>query len=224
MKKINLKLQYPLQNVKIVPFESIDKNKKVVPKFNEAYLNKKIAIEIEKVKSEFDEKLKSEKKLAYESGFKSAEVKYKKEYKNKYQHSIDNFEQISESLNNQHHSILEDHEQDILHLTIEIARKIIVSELQSDPKIILNILRKSMSLLSDKNQLKIFVNPSDWDLIKENINYLGLHFENPKDIEIIPSDELQPGGCRIESNAGSINADIKSQLSEIANQLLLHND
>ncbi|MEA1973001.1 MAG: FliH/SctL family protein [Candidatus Cloacimonadota bacterium] len=221
--KLNLKLKYPLQNAKIVPFEAVDKEKKIVPKFGKNYLDKQVAIELEKAKIEFEKKLQNEKKKAYESGFKAAEVKYKKEYSKKYQTSIDSFENISQSFDKQFDSILEDHEQDILQLTIDIAKKIILAELQSKPELILNILKKSMSLLSDKKQLKVFVNSSDWELVKENINDLGLHFENTNDIEIISSEKIHSGGCRIESNAGSINADIESQMNEIANQLLTHN-
>lgn len=217
----SIKLKYPLQNIAIVPYKSVQKDKKIIPKFTQSYLDKQIKIHLAKAESEFQEKLKTQKKTAYESGFRAAEIKYKKVYKQKYHETLQNLHNIFDALQGQQISIMEEHEQSILQLTIDIAQKIIVSELQTSPELILNILKKSMNLLSEKSNLRIYVNPQDWGLIKENISSLDLQLENPKDIEIISSNRLQPGGCRIESNAGSINADIKSQLNEIANQLLM---
>ncbi|MDD3501811.1 MAG: FliH/SctL family protein, partial [Candidatus Cloacimonetes bacterium] len=103
---------------------------------------------------------------------------------------------------------------------ISIARKVIDTELEINPNIILNVLKNALNLINEREEIRILVNPKDWLTVKENLKNLNVQFELPKQIEVINANEISPGGCRIEFSSGSIDADIETQFQEIRRKLL----
>ena len=111
--------------------------------------------------------------------------------------------------------ILKNQEKEILHLCIEMAQKIIHTEIQQNPHIILANLREGLKSVGRHKIMAIRLNPLDLDLLqnsKENITQLALNLEG---INLKGDPDLLQGGCLIETDLGYVDASIENQIQEL---------
>jgi flagellar assembly protein FliH len=175
--------------------------------------------QIQALTEDFNDTLENEKKTAWTEGNQAGIDQTTNELLASVTQVIDSLKEMTQSLSFQTETFMQYHEQELLSLVISIARKVIDVEIMLNPEIIINTLRRSLEYLNEKEEIKILVNPSDWDLVKENLHKLSMHIDLPKNTEVIPSDMIAPGGAKIDFKAGSIDADIETQFAEIKRNL-----
>ncbi|MDD3853199.1 MAG: FliH/SctL family protein [Syntrophomonadaceae bacterium] len=115
-------------------------------------------------------------------------------------------------------AMFESSESDMVRLSLAIAKRIIATELQTNPDIIVNILREALTYLNQPDNITLFVNPTDIDTILdavENINLLD--GQNDLHIEVKADGQILPGGLKIESESGSVDARIETRVASIEN-------
>lgn len=99
-------------------------------------------------------------------------------------------------------------------LALTIARKIIGRELQFHPEAVINIVKQA---LSEKARLRrdIFlrVHPEDLQVLRENKPELLEVLSRAKEIGIREDPDVQRFGCIIETDAGTIDAQLDTQLA-----------
>ena len=113
--------------------------------------------------------------------------------------------------------IVEGSESEVIGLILEIAKKIIRKEVETDKNIILNVVRDALHRLGGRARALIRLNSSEVDALKNNWNKLS---EMVAEIQIIPDDTITPGGCMVSSQIGSIDARLDTQFDNIATSLL----
>jgi flagellar assembly protein FliH len=104
----------------------------------------------------------------------------------------------------------------VLKLAIEIARKIINTELSLNPEIVAGVAKKALSFIADHDRLIIRVAPQEINIVKERQNLWLPAGERVRDIQIVEDPLIQPGGCVIESNTGNADARLGVQFEELA--------
>ena len=108
----------------------------------------------------------------------------------------------------------------ILGIAMEIAQKIIKTEIKTDPQIVLNTIMDVLKTLS-KNEPKIIlrVNPLQVQYIKdtlpEQIRLLGMDTK----LSILSDESITEGGCIVQTNNGLVDASIEAQLDIVQNAL-----
>ena len=101
----------------------------------------------------------------------------------------------------------------ILEIAMEIAQKVIKTEIKTDPQIVLNTIMDILKTLS-KNEPKIVIkiNPVQIQYIKdtlpEKINLLGME----TNLSVYPDENIMEGGCIVQTNNGLVDASIEAQL------------
>ncbi len=218
MKKFNLIFQHPVFGIKLKKYQT-SKNNSIQPRFTSELVENLINQKVQEYESKFKSTLTKEKKNAYESGFRAGELKFSKEYKKKFSQPLQIISNILSKMTTEVETISNQHEEEILNLILNISKKIVTLELKLQPEILLNVIRKSLSMLSEREELIIYVNTENWHLIKERFADLQLQLDIPKDIEIITSEKISFGGCKIVSKAGAVDATIESQFEEIKRNL-----
>jgi flagellar assembly protein FliH len=113
--------------------------------------------------------------------------------------------------------IIKTAERDLVELSIEIAKKLVHREVQIDEKIIATLVRVALDRLSMKKGIKVTVNPSDSEILTEELKDL---LDEEGSIELRTDDDLRRGDCLVESDYGSIDARISEQFKEIEAGLL----
>jgi flagellar biosynthesis/type III secretory pathway protein FliH len=112
-------------------------------------------------------------------------------------------------------------EPQVVKLAVSIASRILRREAQVDPMLLTGSIRIALGQLADKTAVKMRVPAGDAQLWSETIAHLPNLRIKP---EIVADEELGQGECELESDAGSADLGLDSQLREIARSLCNEGD
>lgn len=105
----------------------------------------------------------------------------------------------------------EEVQKNILPLALKAAKKIIGEELRLHPDRIVDIVLTSLKPVTQHRKIVIYVNRVDLDMLEANKNKIKSIFEHLESLSIQERDDIEPGGCMIETEAGIINAQLENQ-------------
>lgn len=109
----------------------------------------------------------------------------------------------------------------IVRLALEIAEKVIGKAVAEDRAIIDSVLERAERQVIEARQIRVRLHPADFKFLAETRPDIIRRGENDgRVIEILPSEEISRGGCRLETEIGVVDATIPTQLEEIRRQLL----
>ena len=116
--------------------------------------------------------------------------------------------------------IFEEIAPDILDISVEIAKKIIKSEITQNPEAILGNIKEILKDLSkEETKIMLKVNPSQAAFLKERVpeevSAAGLEAK----VMIIPDESITEGGCLFITTNGVIDATIDTQIEIIIKAL-----
>lgn len=106
-------------------------------------------------------------------------------------------------------------EEKLVTLALEIAKKIIQDEIAIQPELVQRTVETSLKRVSDLEMVVVKVNPLDLDLILPKQETFKQIVPDVQNFSIEGSHTIPRGGCVIETNSGSINATLSTQLSII---------
>lgn len=115
--------------------------------------------------------------------------------------------------------IIRDAEQEILRLSIKVAEQIIRSEVSMHRDVCLNIVAEAIARVSDREQIIVRVNRDDAEYLKRYKDRLSGMLDGVKSFSIIEDNNVEPGGCVIETNLGFIDAKIGTKIKSIESAL-----
>jgi flagellar assembly protein FliH len=110
-------------------------------------------------------------------------------------------------------------EEQAIRLAVAIAERIIRREIATNPQITLELLRETLQLAAGSPQLTIRLHPQDCETLGAQADSLAKRLAGLATVEVVPDATLTPGGCRIETAQGSIDASLETQLERITNEL-----
>ncbi|MCH8977774.1 MAG: hypothetical protein IH945_00830 [Armatimonadetes bacterium] len=106
-------------------------------------------------------------------------------------------------------------EQKLADLAIEIARRAIARELESSRESVVELASQALDEVTDSGKVRLRVNPQDGSVMESRLTELKAAFSNLKDIEVV-EDRGVAFGCRLETDAGMIDARVEDFLARIA--------
>ncbi|MCS6885556.1 MAG: FliH/SctL family protein [Acidobacteriota bacterium] len=116
--------------------------------------------------------------------------------------------------------VLAQAEADMIRLSIRVAARIIGRELRQHPDTIADIVTQAIQTVRNQTKIIIRVNPDDMEHLLKSKDLLLARVGQSKIIDFQSDPKVQPGGCVIESEAGTVNAQLKTQL-EVMEKMLL---
>ncbi len=118
-----------------------------------------------------------------------------------------------------HSSWLAHWEQQAVHLATKIAERIIRRELRSDPHLALPVVRETLEIASHGGRIRLLLNPQDHATLGREIERLIRELSRLGPAEVIADPSIALGGCRVETQHGSIDQQIETQLQRIEQEL-----
>ena len=109
---------------------------------------------------------------------------------------------------------------DVIRLAIAIARKVSKRQGLGDPTMLTANVAEAMKLAVSASDVRIAVHPSQIEYLKAALPQLRLSWPKLEHVHLVEDDALAPGGCRISSGGGVIDADLDTQIDRIAADLL----
>jgi type III secretion protein L len=94
-------------------------------------------------------------------------------------------------------------------VALKAAKKIVGREIELDPEVIVNIVLDNIKAVAQHKKITIYVNKKDLDILEKNKPEIKKHFESLESLSIRERNDVQPGGCIIETEVGIINGQME---------------
>ena len=122
---------------------------------------------------------------------------------------------LLEEIKNYRDNYESDLEPQLIKLVMNVCNKILKDKLESDRELIVRTVQDAFREITDKEFIKIRVHHSDLELMREFQPKLLETFHEIKDFEVVPDESVGKGGCILETNEGSVDATMKTQMQKI---------
>jgi len=111
------------------------------------------------------------------------------------------------------HKIVEGAEPEIVRLAMGIAEKILHKSVEMDRDVVVAITKAAIAELVDRESITVRVNPIDLERMKQHRDSM-LALGETKHMRVIEDQRVDPGGVVVETEAGSLDAKIETQVEE----------
>ncbi|MEO8025380.1 MAG: FliH/SctL family protein, partial [Bryobacteraceae bacterium] len=123
----------------------------------------------------------------------------------------DTFRALVGELSSAKGRLREEAEEDAVRLAMAIARRVLHRELTTDPEAILGLVRAAWDRVDARETQRLRLSPGDAATVRAH--RAALNF--PDRVEVVEDASLPSGSAIFETNRGSLDASVTTQLSEI---------
>lgn len=110
--------------------------------------------------------------------------------------------------------------QDVVGLSLKVASRLTKREAHFDPAILLANLGECLRLVVGTHDVRVAIHPTQKATLADTMPRLKLQFAELQHIELTEDQTVSPGGCRVFTRQGQIDADLDAQLQRIARELI----
>lgn len=125
-----------------------------------------------------------------------------------------------EELKKMRQHIIEKHQDQIIEILMIMTEKIIHREIHLSPDIILDTLRHACSHLTETDEIRLRVHPSDFEYIRDMERVISTQLTGKGNMHFIEDTNVERGGIIIDTEFGEIDASIRSQIEHMKEVLL----
>lgn len=115
--------------------------------------------------------------------------------------------------------IIQSAEDQIVRIILLMARKVVKHITDKDERIVIENIRHALQKIQGKEQVMIKVNPKDIELTTEHKEDFIKMVEGLKYIKVLEDSRVDRGGCILETDFGSIDARITTQLEDMEDKI-----
>ena len=109
---------------------------------------------------------------------------------------------------------------DILEISVDVAKKIIKKEVESDPQVLVNTIVDVLKTVSKSEpKINIRVKPQAVQFIKDTLPNITYQYGIDAKINVVADPSIEEGGCVFQTNNGIVDASIDTQLEIIKKAL-----
>jgi len=167
-------------------------------------------------RAKMDEQLKE----GYDDGYKKGQEAGFREGNLEAQRLTDRLHTIIERMMDKRQEILAETEQQIVDLVLLMTRKIVKVISENQRNVVVSNVVQALRKVKGRGEVIIRVNLNDVAMTTQHIKDFLSAAENIKNITVVEDSTVDRGGCLIETDFGSIDAKIVSQLNEIEQRIL----
>ncbi len=109
--------------------------------------------------------------------------------------------------------------QDMLRLVMAVAEQIVRKTVEVDKQVVLRIIENALQASVRADNFRIRISPEDLELVTKQKPLFLASISGLKNLSIETDPTISPGGCRVDSELGDVDATIESQLEAIRQAL-----
>jgi type III secretion system HrpE/YscL family protein len=112
--------------------------------------------------------------------------------------------------------------EEVLRLALRVAEKILRQRIDQAPESILPMIDEALRSLQGQQQLRVVLraHPEDRAVLEARRAHWLDHFPAIASLAVVPDEGVGRGGCRLESEHGSVDATIETQIRVVERHLL----
>jgi flagellar assembly protein FliH len=115
----------------------------------------------------------------------------------------------------EHKRVFDEVEPVLAKLAVEIAKKVISDEVNTNPDVVISVVKQALVKMRSREKVIIKVNPDDLEHARNNREIFAAMIEGIKEMDIVGDPRVDKGGCLIETNLGNTDARIGTQIEAI---------
>ncbi len=169
-------------------------------------------------------KVKELQEAAYKAGYELGRDEGAKsgfeESKTELAGRLKDFDQFLFKIENLKAQLISHNEVFLLKLLYQMASRIAMTEIAERPEIILDVLKQVAEAAQGDQKMTVKLAPSDLKFILETQDKLEKKFDFIKTLKLEEASDLSPGGCRVETNYGAINATVEQRVEKLWSSLI----
>ena len=117
-------------------------------------------------------------------------------------------------------SWLQQWEQQVIHLAIAVAERLVRGELSRRPDIPHVWIREALELASSGQSITLRLHPADHEALGQLREVIAGEFSNLSPTNIVADPRIAAGGCRVDTEYGHIDQQLATQLKRIEEELI----
>ena len=118
------------------------------------------------------------------------------------------------------HAVVERAQRDVVRLALAIARRVLRAEVRRDAAVIERVVEDAIRSLQSGAVARVRVHPDDLSGAERAGRRLESALAGLQRVEVQPDPTIQPGGCIVETELGTLDAQVETQLSALEEALL----
>lgn len=156
---------------------------------------------------------------ARKEGFDAGFLDGQNQFREQNEENTRNILNILKELQTLRMDTLHDQEEQIVKLSLLIAKKIVHRELSTDKKIVVEMVKSTISQFDGKGDIRISVNPVEYDFIVSYQAEINDFVSKEQVVKIRKDQNTEAGVAKIETDFSAVDLDFRKQFNEIDNQL-----
>ncbi len=132
---------------------------------------------------------------------------------------IETIRELISSVKAQRGAVIASAEPELVRLAMAIAERVVHMELQTNPNVIVENVRESLTRLVSREVVTLRVNPIDLDTIRQHRDEI-VAAGDVEHLRIVEDQRVDRGGVVVETDAGTIDSKIATQLREARRAIL----
>ncbi len=100
-----------------------------------------------------------------------------------------------------------------------VAEQVIRRSVDVDPNVVLSIIENALQASVRSDSYRICINPADLEAVTKQKPLFLASISGLKNISFEADSSISPGGCRVDSELGDVDATIETQLESIRHAL-----
>ena len=125
----------------------------------------------------------------------------------------------AEAVENTRGAVLEELEEELVGLVVTAASRIVVGELETNPKIVKNVVLSALKLISKTRWVKIKVNPGDLEMVEALQDRISADYPDLTKVDLVPDESVTPGGCLVVTESEEIDDTVETRLENMAQEM-----
>ena len=105
-------------------------------------------------------------------------------------------------------------------LAAAIAKRIVRRELAHSPNISLDWIREALELAAGTGDVVLRLNPQELAVLGDRAELITKELSRLGNVRIIADPQISSGGCKVETQFGSLDQQVEAQLARITEELL----
>jgi flagellar assembly protein FliH len=171
--------------------------------------------EAQQVLSQADERAAEIERAAYDKGYEEGVEVGKASGEEQATEMVKQVLAIVDQATELHDTMLREAESEMVALCLEIARKIIQSELRTNPDVVKGVVSAAVKKINGSPRVTIKVNPNQVEAVRSHWDAAFGAGYREKEWIVDADPDVGVGGCVLDTKYGSIDARIGTQFTEI---------
>lgn len=171
--------------------------------------------EAQEVLAQADERAAEIERAAYDKGYEEGVAAGRASGEEQSAEMVKQAVAIVDAATELHDSMLQEAESEMVALCLEVARKIIQSELRTNPDVVKSVVSAAVGKINGSPRVTIKVNPGQVEEVRAHWDAAFGADYREKEWIVEGDPNVTPGGCVLDTKYGSIDARIGTQFSEI---------